>query len=70
MKKIMLCLLLIIIGMICFYFAFQDNTIATMGIPLAIVGAVSFGIGIYKSWRYGILTSVLDFIDFWPFNKN
>lgn len=52
--------------MICFYFAFQDNTNAKLGIPLAIVGAVSFGTGLYKSWRNGILTSVLDLFHFWP----
>jgi len=62
MKKIMICLSLIAIGMICFYFAFQDNTNATLGIPLTIFGVVFFGIGIYKSWRNGILTFILDLI--------
>lgn len=62
MKKIMICLSLIAIGMICFYFAFQDNTNATLGIPLTIIGIVFFGIGIYKSWRNGILTFILDLI--------
>ncbi len=66
MKKIMPCLLFIAIGMLCFYFAFQDNTNATLGIPLTIIGAISFGIGIYKSWRNKILSSVLDLFHFWP----
>ncbi|MBM7868651.1 hypothetical protein JOC70_000120 [Clostridium pascui] len=70
MKKVMVCLLFIAIGIICFYFAFQDNTSATLGISLKIVGTLSFGIGFYKSWRNGILASILEFVldlfCFWP----
>ncbi|WP_138206053.1 hypothetical protein [Haloimpatiens lingqiaonensis] len=66
MKKVLICLSFIAIGMICFFFAFQTNTNATLGIPLTIAGVVSFAIGIYKSWRTGILTSVLDLFHFWP----
>lgn len=66
MKKVIVCLSFITLGMICFYFAFQDNTNATLGVPLTIVGAIFFGIGLYKSWRNGILTSVLDLFHFWP----
>jgi hypothetical protein len=66
MKKVMICLSFIAIGMLCFYIAFQDNTNATLGIPLTIVGVVIFGVGLYKSWRNGIITSVLDIFHFWP----
>lgn len=66
MKNVMICLSFIAIGMLCFYIAFQDNTNATLGIPLTIVGVVTFGVGLYKSWRNGIITSVLDIFHFWP----
>ena len=63
MKKVMPCVLFIVIGLISFYFAFQENTTATLGIPLTIVGAVSVVIGLYKSWRCGIMTSILDLFE-------
>lgn len=63
MKKVMPCVLFIAIGFICFYFAFQDSTTATLGIPLTIVGAVSVVVGLYKSWRCGIVTSILDLFE-------
>jgi hypothetical protein len=66
MKKVMSCLLFIVIGAVCFYFAFQKNTKAPLGISLTLVGAVSFSIGFYKSWRCGILKSVLDLFHFFP----
>lgn len=65
MKKMIPCLLFIAIGAVCFYFAFQNDTNATLGIPLTIAGTASFGVGIYSGWRRGILKSVLDFfLDF------
>lgn len=62
MRKMISCLLFIAAGVVCFYFAFQEGTNAALGIPLTIVGALSLGLGIYKSWRDGILKSLLDFL--------
>jgi len=66
MKKVISALLFIAIGAFCFYFAFQKDTEATLGGTLAILGVLSFGYGLYKSWRCGIINYVLDIFSFWP----
>lgn len=66
MKKVLSCLLFIVIGAVCFYFAFQKDTNGVIGIPLTIIGVISFGIGLYKSWRCGILYYILDLFHFFP----
>lgn len=64
MKKVISCLILIAISAGCFYFAFQEGTTSTLGIPLAIIGLVTFLIGIYKSKRCGIMEYILDLFSF------
>lgn len=66
MKKVLSTLLFITTGAFCFYFAFQKHTEATLGVSLTILGILSFGYGLYKSWRCGILNYVLDIFSFWP----
>ncbi|MCM0648851.1 hypothetical protein NBE98_10735 [Clostridium swellfunianum] len=66
MRKIIPCLLFIIAGAGFFYFAFQRDTNAALGVPLTILGTVSFGIGFYKSWKCGILESMLNIFHFYP----
>lgn len=65
MKKVISALLFTAIGTFCFYFAFQKDTEATLGGTLAILGVLSFGYGLYKSWHCGILSYVLDIFFFW-----
>lgn len=62
MKKVLSCLVFIFIGMGCFYFAFQDGVSATFGTTLTIVGAITLGIGIYRSWRCGIIEDVINIL--------
>ncbi|MEG1256057.1 hypothetical protein [Clostridium sp.] len=62
MKKEISCLAFIAIAIGCFYFAFQDGTSDTLGIILTIVGAIFLGIGIYRSWRCGIIKYVIDIL--------
>lgn len=66
MKKIAPCLLFIGLGMICFHFAFKDRTGSALGITLMIVGLIFFGIGLYKSWKNGIIEQVIDILHIWP----
>jgi len=62
MKKVLACLVFIFIGIGCFYFAFQDGVSATLGTTLTIVGAIALGIGIYRSYRCGIIKEVIDIL--------
>ena len=62
MKKVLSCLVFIFIGIGCFYFGFQDGVSATLGIILTIIGAIFLGVGIYRSWRCGIIKDVLDIL--------
>lgn len=62
MKKVLSCLVFILIAIGCFYFAFQREVSATLGITLTIVGSIFVGIGLYKSWRCGIIKDVIDIL--------
>jgi len=62
MKKVLACLVFIFIGIGCFYFAFQDGVSDTLGTTLTIVGAIALGIGIYRSYRCGIIEEVIDIL--------
>lgn len=62
MKKVLSCLVFVFIGIGCFYFGFQDGVSATLGTTLTIIGAIALGIGVYRSWRCGIIKDVIDIL--------
>ncbi len=64
MKKVISSLILIAISAGCFYFAFQEGTTSTLGLPLAIIGLVTFLIGVYKSKCCGIMEYILNLFSF------
>jgi FlaA1/EpsC-like NDP-sugar epimerase len=64
MKKVISSLILIAISAGCFYFAFQEGTTSTLGIPLAVIGLVTLLIGVYKSKCCGIMEYILNLFSF------
>ncbi len=62
MKNSILSLIYVFLSIGCLYFAFKGKVNDVLGITLAIVGAILLILGMYKSWRCGIIKDVLDII--------